>query len=43
VTKTKMWEQLRLQYHPSYFNIELGIIETRNVAKVYAQELKATY
>ena len=43
VKKTKMWEQLRLQYHPSYFNIELGIIETRNVAKVYAQELKATH
>lgn len=42
VAKTKMWEQLRLRYQPSYFNIELGIIETKNVAKVYAQELEAT-
>lgn len=43
VPKTKVWEQLRLQYQPSYFNIELGIIQTKNVAKVYAKELKSTH
>jgi len=39
VGKTKMWEQIRLQHKPKYTNIQIGVIETDAVDKIYTQEL----
>ncbi len=38
VTKTKYWEQIRLQHRPNSSNIRIGIIETNAIAKTYLQE-----
>ena len=42
VTKTKMWEQIRLKYRPNSSNIRIGIIKTNAIAKTYIQETKGT-
>jgi|TARA_Y100000590_G_scaffold331711_1_gene376917 hypothetical protein len=42
VTKTKMWEQIRLKYRPNSSNIRIGIIKTNAIAKTYIQETKRT-
>ena len=38
VTKTKLWEQIRLQHKPNSSNIRIGIIETNAIKKTYLQE-----
>ena len=38
VTKTKFWEQIRLQHRPNSSNIRIGIIETHDIEKTYLQE-----
>ena len=38
VTKTKFWEQIRLQHRPNSSNIRIGIIETNDIEKTYLQE-----
>ena len=38
VTKTKIWEKIRLQYKPNSSNIKIGIIETNAIEKTYLQE-----
>jgi len=38
VTKTKYWEQIRLQHRPNSSNIRIGIIKTNAIAKTYLQE-----
>lgn len=40
VSKTKYWERIRLKYRPNSSNIKIGIIETKNVEKIYTQESK---
>ena len=40
VSKTKMWEQMRLKYRPNSSNIKIGIIKTNAIAKTYIQETK---
>ena len=42
VATTKMWREIRLQHRPNSSNIEIGIIETKNVDRVYAQESQRT-
>ena len=42
VTKTKMWEQIRLKYRPNSSNIRIGIIKTNAIAKTYIQETQRT-
>ena len=43
VSKTKQWQQLRLQHRPNSSNIQIGVIETPNVARIYAQENQRTH
>ncbi len=38
VTKTKYWEQIRLQHRPNSSNIKIGIIKTNAIKKTYLQE-----
>ena len=38
VTRTKLWEQIRLQHRPNSSNIKIGIIETDDIKKTYLQE-----
>ena len=38
VTKTKTWDQIRLQHRPNSSNIRIGIIETDDIGKTYLQE-----
>jgi hypothetical protein len=42
VGKTKQWQQLRLQHRPNSSNIHIGVIETKNVQKVYTEENQRT-
>ena len=38
VTKTKIWDQIRLQHKPNSSNISIGILETNAIQKIYIQE-----
>jgi hypothetical protein len=38
VTKTKIWDQIRLQNKPNSSNIKIGILETNDIGKIYLQE-----
>ena len=38
VTKTKIWEKIRLQHKPNSSNIRIGIIKTNAIKKIYLQE-----
>ena len=38
VTKTKTWDQIRLQHKPNSSNIRIGILETNDIRKTYLQE-----
>ena len=38
VTKTKIWEKIRLQHRPNSSNIKIGILETNDIRKTYLQE-----
>ena len=38
VTKTKIWDQIRLQHRPNSSNISIGILETNAIQKIYLQE-----
>jgi len=38
VTKTKTWDQIRLQHKPNSSNIRIGILETNAIGKTYLQE-----
>ena len=38
VTKTKIWDQIRLQNKPNSSNIRIGILETNDIEKTYLQE-----
>ena len=38
VTKTKTWDQIRLQHKPNSSNIRIGILETDDIGKIYLQE-----
>ena len=38
VTKTKIWDQIRLQHKPNSSNISIGILETNAIQKIYLQE-----
>ncbi len=38
VTKTKYWQEIRLQHAPNSSNIKIGIIETNAIKKTYLQE-----
>ena len=38
VTKTRMWEKIRLQHRPNSSNISIGIIKTNAIKKTYLQE-----
>ena len=38
VTKTKIWEKIRLQHRPNSSNIRIGIIKTNAIKKIYLQE-----
>ena len=38
VTKTKTWDQIRLQHRPNSSNIRIGILETNDIRKTYLQE-----
>ena len=40
VSSTKLWRKIRLQHRPNSSNIKIGVIETKNVDRVYAQESK---
>lgn len=42
VTKTKYWEQIRLQHKPNSSNIKIGIIKTNAIKKTYIQETKGS-
>ena len=42
VTKTKYWEQIRLQHKPNSSNIKIGIIKTNAIKKTYLQETKGS-
>ena len=42
VTTTKMWREIRLQHRPNSSNIHIGVIETKNVQRIYAQESQRT-
>ena len=38
VTKTKVWDKIRLQHKPNSSNIKIGIIKTNAIKKTYLQE-----
>jgi len=38
VTKTKTWDQIRLQHKPNSSNIRIGVLETNDIGKTYLQE-----
>ena len=38
VTKTKIWDKIRLQHRPNSSNIKIGIIKTNAIGKTYLQE-----
>jgi len=38
VKPTSHWETIRQEYHPTPANIEIGIIETHDIEKIYTQE-----
>ena len=38
VTKTKTWDQIRLQHKPNSSNIKIEILETDDIGKTYLQE-----
>jgi hypothetical protein len=38
VTKTKTWDQIRLQHRPNSSNIRIGILETNAIGKTYLPE-----
>ena len=40
VIKTKYWETVRQEYHATPMNIQIGIIETDDIEKVYTKEHK---
>ena len=40
VTKTKYWDEIRLQHRPNSSNIKIGIIKTNAIKKNYIQEAK---
>ena len=42
VATTKMWQKIRLQHRPNSSNIHIGVIETKNVQRIYAQESQRT-
>ena len=42
VATTKMWREIRLQHRPNSSNIHIGVIETNNVKRIYAQESQRT-
>jgi hypothetical protein len=42
VMTTKMWREIRLQHRPNSSNIHIGVIETKNVQRIYAQESQRT-
>jgi len=42
VMTTKMWREIRLQHRPNSSNIHIGVIETKNVKRIYAQESQRT-
>ncbi len=42
VSTTKMWQKIRLQHRPNSSNIHIGVIETKNVQRIYAQESQRT-
>jgi len=42
VSKTKLWEQIRLKYEPNSSNIKIGVIKTNAIETVYSKESKRT-
>jgi hypothetical protein len=42
VATTKLWREIRLQHRPNSSNIHIGVIETKNVQRIYAQESQRT-
>jgi hypothetical protein len=38
IRPTKYWEAVRQEHHPTPCDIEIGIIETDDIAKIYTQE-----
>ena len=42
VAPTKLWTKIRLQHRPNSSNIKIGVIETKHVDRVYAQESQNT-
>ena len=42
VATTKLWKEIRLQHRPNSSNIHIGVIETKNVQRIYAQESQRT-
>jgi hypothetical protein len=42
VATTKMWREIRLQHRPNSSNIHIGVIETKNVQRIYTQESQRT-
>jgi len=42
VATTKLWREIRLQHRPNSSNIHIGVIETKNVKRIYAQESQRT-
>lgn len=43
VSSTKLWTKIRLQHRPNSSNIQIGVIETNNVERVYTQESQRTH
>ena len=43
VSKTKLWEQIRLKYEPNSSNIKIGVIKTNAIDKVYSKEYQRTH
>lgn len=43
VPKTQHWEGIRQQHHPNPVNIEIGIIETNDIDKVYSKESQGAH
>lgn len=42
VSKTKLWEQIRLKYEPNSSNIKIGVIKTNAIETVYSKESQRT-
>jgi hypothetical protein len=42
VATTKLWREIRLQHRPNSSNIHIGVIETKNVQRIYTQESQRT-